>query len=67
MPNVVNDETHVHHMVPRAFGGTERYSNLRLLHNECYVDLHKRLSRKEMAGIVRTQRLDSINVKCYEC
>ena len=63
MPNVVNDETHVHHMVPRAFGGTERYSNLRLLHNECYVDLHKRLSRKEMAGIVKTKRFDYINAK----
>ena len=33
-------ETHVHHMLPRAFGGTERYSNLRLLHNDCHVDLH---------------------------
>ena len=47
--NVVNYETHVHHMLPRAFGGTERYSNLRLLHNDCHVDLHKRLSRKRMA------------------
>ena len=63
--NVVNHETHVHHMLPRAFGGTERYSNLRLLHNECHIDLHKRLSRKEMAGIVKTQRLDYINAKCY--
>ena len=63
--NVVNYETHVHHMLPRAFGGTERYSNLRLLHNDCHVDLHKRLSRKEMAGIVKTQHLDYINAKCY--
>jgi RNA-directed DNA polymerase len=63
--NVVNSEAHVHHMLPRTFGGTERYSNLRLLHNDCHVDLHKRLSRKEMAGIVKTQRLDYINAKCY--
>ncbi len=63
--NVVNYETHVHHMLPRAFGGTERYSNLRLLHNDCHVDLHKRLSRREMAGIVKTQRFDYINAKCY--
>lgn len=63
--NVVNYETHVHHMLPRVFGGTERYSNLRLLHNDCHVDLHKRLSRKEMAGIVKTQCLDYINAKCY--
>ena len=63
--NVANSEAHVHHMLPRTFGGTERYSNLRLLHNDCHVDLHKRLSRKEMAGIVKTQRLDYINAKCY--
>lgn len=63
--NAVNSEAHVHHMLPRAFGGTERYSNLRLLHNDCHVDLHKRLSRKEMAEIVKTQRLDYINAKCY--
>ena len=63
--NVVNSEAHVHHMLPRTFGGTERYSNLRLLHNDCHVDLHKRLSREEMAEIVKTQRLDYINAKCY--
>ena len=63
--NVINSEAHVHHMLPRTLGGTERYSNLRLLHNDCHVDLHKRLSRKEMAEIVKTQRLDYINAKCY--
>ena len=59
--NVVNDETHVHHMLPRAFGGTERYSNLRLLHNDCHVDLHKRLSRKRMAEIAKEMCLDYIS------
>ena len=59
--NVVNYETHVHHMLPRAFGGTERYSNLRLLHNDCHVDLHKRLSRKRMAEIVKEMCLDYIS------
>ena len=61
--NVVNYETHVHHMMPRAFGGTERYSNLRLLHNDCHVDLHKRLSRKRMAEIVKEMCLDYISAK----
>lgn len=61
--NVVNHETHVHHMLPRAFGGTERYSNLRLLHNDCHVDLHKRLSRKRMAEIVKEMCLDYISAK----
>ena len=36
-------------MLPCAFGGTERHSNLRLLPNDCHVDGHKRLSRKRMA------------------
>ena len=27
--NVVNGEVHAHHMLPRSFGGTDRYSNLR--------------------------------------
>ncbi len=61
--NVVNYETHVHHMLPRAFGGTERYSNLRLLHNDYHVDLHKRLSRKRMAEIVKEMCLDHISAK----
>ena len=63
--NVVNSEMHVHHMLPRTLGGTESYSNLRLLHSECHIDLHKRLSREEMAEIVKTQRLDYINAECY--
>ena len=62
---VVNNEAHVHHMMPRTFGGTDSKSNLRLLHKECHVDLHKCLSRKKMAEIVKTQRLDYINAKCY--
>ena len=62
---VVNNEAHVHHMLPRTFGGTDSKSNLRLLHKECHVDLHKRLSRKKMAEIVKIQRLDYINAKCY--
>ena len=61
--NVVNHETHVHHMLPRAFGGTERHSNLRLLHKDCHVDLHKRLSRKRMAEIVKEICLDYISAK----
>ena len=61
--NVVNHETHVHHMLPCAFGGTERHSNLRLLPNDCHVDGHKRLSRKRMAEIVKEICLDYISAK----
>ena len=61
--DVVNNEIHIHHMLPRSFNGTESYSNLRLLHNECHVELHKLLSRKQMRDIVINERLDYINAK----
>ena len=28
--------THVHHVIPRSKGGTDNYSNLRLIHTECH-------------------------------
>ena len=63
--NVVDNEVNIHHMLPRTFGGTDSQSNLRLLHTECHIELHKRLSREKMAEIVKTQRLDYINAKSY--
>ena len=64
--DVVNGEVHTHHMLPRSFGGTDRYSNLRLLHKECHIELHKRLSRKKMNDIVKTELIDYIkNLKDY--
>ena len=63
---VVNGEVHAHHMLPRSFGGTDRYSNLRLLHKECHIELHQRLSRKKMNDIVKTEMIDYIkNLKDY--
>ena len=61
--NVVNSEADVHHMLPRTFGGTDSQSNLRLLHKECHIDLHKRFTRQQMADTVKTLRLDYINAK----
>ena len=63
---VVNGEIHAHHMLPRSFKGTEKYSNLRLLHKECHIELHNRLSRKKMNDIVKTEMIDYIkNLKDY--
>ena len=62
---IVNSEVDMHHMLPQSFGGTDSQSNLRLLHKECHIDLHKRLSREKITEIVKTQRLDYINAKCY--
>ena len=33
---------HVHHKIWRVFGGTDRLSNLQLLHPTCHVQLHAR-------------------------
>ena len=33
-------ETHIHHVIPRANGGSDSYSNLRLLHSECHREMH---------------------------
>ena len=52
---VVNQELHAHHMLPRSLGGIEDQSNLRLLHNECHRELHARLSRKEMKELWKTE------------
>ena len=50
-------------MLPRSFGVRNSYRNLKLLHKECYIELHKRFSRKQMSDIVKTMRLDYINAK----
>lgn len=32
----------VHHKVPKAYGGTNEYSNLQLLHTSCHIQLHQK-------------------------
>ena len=62
---IINNQVALHHLLPRSFNGTDSYSNLRLLHVECHIDLHKRLPREKMAEIVKIQRLDYISAKSY--
>ncbi len=38
--DIQRQETHVHHVIPRSDGGTDNYSNLRLLHTECHREIH---------------------------
>ena len=45
-------ELHTHHLKPRSLGGSESYSNLRLLHSECHRELHTKLTRKEMSELM---------------
>ncbi len=37
---------HVHHMVWRVFGGSDRLSNLQLLHPTCHMQLHARAAKE---------------------
>ena len=52
---IENTELHAHHMLPRSLGGTEDYSNLRLLHEECHRELHARISRTDMKELWKTK------------
>lgn len=38
--DIQGQETHVHHVKPKSEGGTNSYSNLRLLHSECHREIH---------------------------
>lgn len=37
-----NNVAHIHHIVERANGGTDRPSNLAILHKKCHIQLHKK-------------------------
>jgi RNA-directed DNA polymerase len=41
--DIQRQETHVHHVIPKSEGGTDSYSNLRLLHTECHREIHAKL------------------------
>ena len=36
---------HIHHIIPRSKGGTDRPSNLALLHKECHTKLHQNFEK----------------------
>lgn len=47
--NVQSSNIHTHHMIPRSEGGDWKLSNLRLLHADCHTELHRNISRQDMA------------------
>jgi RNA-directed DNA polymerase len=49
-------ETHIHHMLPVKYGGTEKLNNLWLLHLDCHRTLHSEYSLKQMRDAVRSSR-----------
>lgn len=38
----LEDNLHIHHIIPKALGGNDSYSNLQLLHAECHRELHSK-------------------------
>ena len=42
-PFCLEDKLHIHHVKPKAFGGTDNKGNLQLLHAECHRDLHRHI------------------------
>ena len=42
-PFALDDKLHTHHILPKAFGGDDSYSNLQLLHAECHRELHSKI------------------------
>ena len=42
--DIQGQDTHVHHVIPKSEGGTDSYSNLRLLHSECHREIHGKRS-----------------------
>lgn len=39
--DIKNKSSHIHHIVPRSRGGTNRPKNLAILHEDCHEKLHK--------------------------
>lgn len=40
--DIQEKRSHVHHIIPKAKGGKDSYSNLRLLHTECHREIHSK-------------------------
>ena len=38
--DIENRLVHIHHIIPKAQGGSNSYSNLRLIHAECHREIH---------------------------
>ena len=47
---MMDSEVHVHHLKPIKHGGDNKYSNLRLIHQECHKSLHSLISLSDMAN-----------------
>ncbi|MGI9452162.1 MAG: HNH endonuclease signature motif containing protein [Geminicoccaceae bacterium] len=51
-PITKNTGWHVHHILPKAQGGTDNLANLILLHPNCHRQVHS-LERRELAASVK--------------
>ena len=52
-----DSELHEHHLTPTMVSGNNKLSNLRLIHNDCHIELHRILSIEDMAFLA-SQNID---------
>ncbi len=43
---------HIHHLKPLKYDGETKLSNLRLIHQECHLNIHRLFSVEEMSELV---------------
>ncbi|MYB65122.1 group II intron reverse transcriptase/maturase [Candidatus Poribacteria bacterium] len=48
---IQDTDVHIHHLKPVSFGGSNDYSNLRLLHTECHRELHRIFTSQVMSKL----------------
>jgi 5-methylcytosine-specific restriction endonuclease McrA len=54
------EETEIHHIVPKKFGGGDEFSNLLLLHKECHKQLTYTKSEKLKARFIEQKALKEL-------
>lgn len=54
-----NEELHIHHKVPKAKGGEDKYHNLLLVHETCHIQIHSSVyhTKAIQKGVLAVSRL----------
>ena len=61
-----NSGWHIHHIVPKGKGGTDKVSNFALLHKECHIKLHKqglKLKKDKPVNLIGLAHFNSMRNK----
>jgi len=65
-----NHSSHIHHIKPKSQGGTDRTSNLAILHNHCHEKLHREHLEKKLKSNSKSYKqstfMNIINKRFYK-